>query len=996
MPMSFLPQKAEAQYSSLGALGVSGYVRGLAPAIAKLPQCREEIGSGIKKLFSGIGEMFSGGETGGSPEEDLMAKMNADPDFDKKVQLSIEAETIAETLDSKASSGTIKAGSSPSNAETNRLLKLQLEEQKKLGETAEKINKQSSCIASIGRLIAKMLLQKLTMSTVMWINSGYDGNPSFIQDSGKFFKDIADTQILQFGIEIDGINPYSKEWLKNQALAYKTKFAENAQYSLNEMIAQTNPSCLKENGENTNCSEEFNQDFSMGGWDAWTAMTQVPANNPLGFKLMADNEIQKRLADTSQSVAKDTRDALQAANGFLGDKRCISAATGRIDNNVTETAYINALQQTPPITLCSSFKYVTPGKMISDAATNVMGYPNNSFLNVEDLNDAVAAVSDAILSQFSTSIYKKGFANLDYQGIDGVLVFKDSNTDLRTQTEKDYIPSQLSSSWLQANPEFDIRKDLTQALIDEQRTYSDKLALQNKELMSTDDGKDYNIGGCPSGWTGTYPNCKGPVTSINVGFGIWSTLNAGESCPSGWTPNPKYPDCKGPDNPVTSNAYGLMPAIYQLDYCIPGPHPGWKNDSRETLAIKLNSLTPIEEQPPNTAGEIVNGAIGVGINVAASFIPVVGSFVGPVLSGLFGALTEEGAIKAQSTATRLHYTGKFYDLTGFTFQAPWSKGTDPKDANMSSQEGLFYVLNAVLDRYSNIMNKTYFSDPEMLPVISKEAEKEFDQLPGYNQIIKDNKNKMLEIKTTVSILGEIKDAVDSLNAQLEAGKDLNGNPFTETDYENALKVQINAFGRLSASMVNGDDIAAADDLAKQIVLKKDYIYKNLLKGPYGCEGDFKKTPKPFPSANPGVKQADYDWDKYNINSVKRMTYPFPILYDYNVLAKGATIPDPWTDCSVKNPPKSCSNKMPTKDEYDKYDELGPGFLSFIYFALTNRGNSGNNEYNGSERLNLGDLIYDYEPCNNDSKHCDLEWKPLGESKFNRGPGRIFEQTIGIY
>ena len=233
---------------------------------------------------------------------------------------------------------------------------------KKLGETAEKINKQSSCIASIGRLIAKMLLQKLTMSTVMWINSGYDGNPSFIQDSGKFFKDIADTQILQFGIEIDGINPYSKEWLKNQALAYKTKFAENAQYSLNEMIAQTNPSCLKENGENTNCSEEFNQDFSMGGWDAWTAMTQVPANNPLGFKLMADNEIQKRLADTSQSVAKDTRDALQAANGFLGDKRCISAATGRIDNNVTETAYINALQQTPPITLCSSFKYVTPGK----------------------------------------------------------------------------------------------------------------------------------------------------------------------------------------------------------------------------------------------------------------------------------------------------------------------------------------------------------------------------------------------------------------------------------------------------------------------------------------------------------------------------------------------------------------------------------------------------------------------------------------------------------
>ena len=61
----------------------------------------------------------------------------------------------------------------------------------------------------------------------------------------------------------------------------------------------------------------------MGGWDAWTAMTQVPANNPLGAKLMFDNEIQKRLDGTSQSTAKNTRDALQAASGFLGDQRCV-------------------------------------------------------------------------------------------------------------------------------------------------------------------------------------------------------------------------------------------------------------------------------------------------------------------------------------------------------------------------------------------------------------------------------------------------------------------------------------------------------------------------------------------------------------------------------------------------------------------------------------------------------------------------------------------------
>jgi len=1004
MPFSLLPREAEAQFSSSSALGVSGYVRGLAPAIAKLPQCREEIGSEIKKLFSGIGEMFSGGETGGS-EEDFGGTIIINA-AENKARMDKAAERTT-NLDTLTASKAIQVNSAPSAAETNRLLKLQIDEQIKLGKTAEKINAQSSCIASIGRLIAKMLLQKLTLSTVMWINSGYNGSPSFLQDPGKFFKDIADTEILQFGIEINGINPYSRDWLKNQALAYKTKFAENARYSLEEMIAQTTPDCGidPKDGRKISCATAFSQDFSVGGWDAWTAMTQVPANNPLGAKLMFDNEIQKRLADTSQSIAKDTRDALQAANGFLGDKRCISAATGRIDNNVTEIDYINGLKEKPPVKLCSSFTYVTPGKMISDAATTAIGYQNNSLLNVEDLNDAVAAVSDAILNQFSTSIYQKGFANLDYQGIDGVLVFNNSNSDFRTQTEKDYMPSQLSSSWLQANPDFNIRTDLTQALIDEQRTYSDKLALQNKELMSTTDGQKYNYewssmtvedifknNNCPDDWYGSYPYCYPTYTvDFQGGFSFIP-----KNCPNGWSGT--FPlNCKAPgsekeekpkeekpsDGRKTTNAYGLMPAIYQLDYCIPGPHPGWQDDSRETLASKLNSLTPAGEQPPNTAGDIVNGAIGVGINVGASFIPGVGSFVGPVLSGLFGALTGDNDIKNQSTATRRYYTRKFYDLTGFTFQAIWNKGTDARDASMASQGGLFYVLNTVLDRYINIMNKTYFSSPDMLPTISKEAEKEFNQLSGYNQIIKDNKNKMLEIKTTVSILGEIKEKVDELNTDIETNKK------TEEQYEEALKFQINAFGRLSANMVNGDDIAAADDLAKQIVQKKDFIYKNLLKGPYGCEADLEKQQKNFPSITSGVKNENYNWGKFNVNSVKRMTYPFPIIYDYNNFAKEETLPDPWKSGYDKE-------KLPKMPAENKYSDYGPGFLSFVHFAASYVEKPGNNVFNGSERLQLGDLVNNYDPCGESGNHCDLDWKPLGESKFNRGPGRIFEQTIGIY
>ena len=985
MPFSLLPREAEAQYN------IAGYTRGLAPAIARLPQCQEEIGSGIKKLFSGIGNLFSG-ETGGDDD-------TAIPDGPSSSAGGGVNGTKVDNLEAKTESATWKATLPVTNSPAAN--KLQEEANtilKNIDKETQNINKNSTCIQSIGRLITKMLLQKLTLSTVNWINSGFDGSPSFIQNPGKFFGDIAENEILQFGIEIQN-SPFGKEWLRNQALAYKTKFAENARYSLDELIQQTNPDYS---------AETFQTDFSLGGWDAWTAMTQVPANNPLGAKLMFDNEIQKRLAGTSQSTAEQVHEALSQANGFLGDQRCINAETGRIDYDTTWSEAEAALKETPQRKICSRWEYVTPGKMVADAATNVMGYQNNSLLNVQDLNDAVAAVSDAILNQFSTSIYEKGFANLDYQGIDGVLVFNNSNSDFRTQTEKDYIPSQLSSSWLQANPEFNIRTDLTQALIDEQRTYSDKLALQNKELMSTTDGKDYSIAVCPDGWTGTYPNCKGPTitgssTLVARLFGGITVPNG--TCPSDWTGT--YPDCKGPENikKGESNAYGLIPVIYQLDYCIPGPHPGWENDSRETLR---KIVLPQEPNSSNEAGQIANDIIGTGISVGASFIPVVGPFVGPVLGSLFGAISSDSEAKAQSTNIRGFYTNQFNSLTGYQAQAVYGNPQDQTSNNMATSDGFSYAINGVLDRYIKIINKTYFSSPDILPPITKESEKEFNQLSGYIQIIDDNKDKMLEIKTTVNILGEIKDKVDKLNTQLEDGYDENGNVFTEEQYEEALKFQINAFGRLSAGMVNGDDIANANDLAQQIVLKKDYIYKNLLKGPYGCEAFLENQAniKQFPSAGSGVKQSDYDWNKYNINSIKRMTYPFPIIYDYNILAKGDSIPDPWTNCSVINPPKSCNNKMPTKDSYDKYDKYSPGFLNFVHFSAIYDCGGGKakpgeicdnsprtNTYNGSERLSLSGLINDFAPGYQDERR-DFSNVSVGE--FGPWGGGPFEKTIGVY
>ncbi len=186
-------------------------------------------------------------------------------------------------------------------------------------------------------------------------------------------------------------------------------------------------------------------------------------------------------------------------------------------------------------------------------------------------------------------------------------------------------------------------------------------------------------------------------------------------------------------------------------------------------------------------------------------------------------------------------------------------------------------------------------------------------------------------------------------------------------------------GERVISMVNGDDIANADNLLKQIKDKKDYIYKNLLKGPYGCEVFLQNTSniKPFPSAGSGVRGTD--WSNFNVNSVKRTSYPSAILYDYNNFIKDEILPDPWQ--SGKDSTKMTAN--------DKNSVYGPGFLSFVKFSAE----AGDNDsVRGSERLTIHDLLPLGHSNNAENRHKHIgNMTQVGEDK-----GGPFETMIGVY
>ena len=829
MPFSnLIPiQKAEAQSVA------SGYISSIGPLASHLPGCISQIGSGIGNLFSGTtgaDDMLNGGELVGTK--------------------GAEGETTF-TLNEVQNVASAEAGSIPVNdTNTNTKLDTLLDRTSSIQKSTSAVDKNQNCLNAIGKSIVKLIIQKMTLSIVNWIQTGYNGSPTFVQSPGKFFGDIAKNQILSFGLEMNDSSkyPFAKNFMQGVANSFNNTFANNAQYSLDKMVKQTNPE---------SSAVSFNNDFSQGGWGAWDAMTQVSANNPIGFQLMASNELGNRLAGTTESAAQETRDALQQANGYLSPQVCTEPATDTMGKQITKEEDDKAKKEresspTGPYqyTLCKNWETETPGSLIGHVLTKSMDDNENSLLSASTLNDAIAAIADAAIAHFSNGLMTKGLALMDtdnsnYSG------YNTNDINSTSQTQGDFSTDQIAgSTWLQRNPSFNIRTDLNQALIDEQRTYISKLESYDKALND------------PS---------------------------AGE---------------------------GLITNIYKLDYCIPGPHPGWEDDARTTLskvldAIPTETLASVEKK---TMGEVLGGfgavapaigaaaglAIGASIGTAAGPI---GSAIGAAVGVTVGVIINYFQNHNQDKKLRAYYALSIGSLTGIHVDYDEKDKTNPLAANLESGDAFVHTMNTILERYIDVMHRIYL--PEYLPAVAPEAAQDFLKIPGYRQIIKNNETKIANMKDTVTRLENLKQKIDD-------------GSIPSSDFDNPISDTMTEFVRLSKNLETGDDIANIDNLYKEAVTESDHVYNDLLKGPYGCENDPGNFPASFGD---------------HVSSVQRMTYyplviqgytPYPLgVGGYYEIGSGCT-----SNSGNGLDGKPCIDHKLTKGA------AGPGFESYVGFYGT--------------------------------------------------------------
>ncbi len=236
---------------------------------------------------------------------------------------------------------------------------------------------QKNCWRSIEKAAAQIILRMITMETINWINSGFNGSPLYVQDTGSFLKQIRNETIGDFTgtIAFDPEKyPFGKivaQGIINDVNGY---FEQNAQYSLNRVIARQVPGAT---------DVDFQANFGNGSWDAFGAQFQQQ-NNPFGFNFYARNELAIRIQDTGYSPAQDIKDQIMRSGGFLDLRSCVDP----VDYDASD-----------PNARCRQWQTETPGSVIVNQLNTTLNQPMQQLSLGDDITADMIAIIDALLNQ---------------------------------------------------------------------------------------------------------------------------------------------------------------------------------------------------------------------------------------------------------------------------------------------------------------------------------------------------------------------------------------------------------------------------------------------------------------------------------------------------------------------------------------------------------------------------------------------------------------------
>ncbi len=247
--------------------------------------------------------------------------------------------------------------------------------------------KKENCTDSIFRAAARMVLAYITDSIIKWINSGFEGDPTFISNPKAFFKDVANEVSGQF-IEQLGLaglcEPFRPQIII--ALAQVPTFGQRYRCTALDVLDNL---------------EDFHNDFSNGGWAGWFTIIQ-PQNNFYGTLYNAEADRARRI----ESAETYKRDELAQNNGFFSLRKCTAYHSDYAAGTQEEKDAYNGPWNEGGIKGCVDTEVVTPGKFIVESGVKINNAPIDDIISADEVNEMLAAIFNALINQLITDGFR--------------------------------------------------------------------------------------------------------------------------------------------------------------------------------------------------------------------------------------------------------------------------------------------------------------------------------------------------------------------------------------------------------------------------------------------------------------------------------------------------------------------------------------------------------------------------------------------------------------
>ncbi|MDO8579287.1 MAG: hypothetical protein Q7R72_00235 [bacterium] len=213
--------------------------------------------------------------------------------------------------------------------------------------------------------LAKAMLYNITVSTIEWINSGFQGNPGFVQDFRGLMTNTADSVIGEF--------------LEKEAAFLCQPFAFQVRVQLAETYLPYRQRAACTLSQAANNVSGFANNNNGIGWENWIEVTTVPQNNQYGALVIAQDEVSKRIFD-AQYVIK-TR--LDWGNGFKDYEVC--------EDELDADGHPTGNKDCTP---------TTPGAIVEAQLSKTLGIGLDQLAVADNIN----AILDALANQFTKQI----------------------------------------------------------------------------------------------------------------------------------------------------------------------------------------------------------------------------------------------------------------------------------------------------------------------------------------------------------------------------------------------------------------------------------------------------------------------------------------------------------------------------------------------------------------------------------------------------------------